>query len=199
MKITQQALSSLFVLLCFVFWFMLSPSHLPPLTLCAMALHELGHYIAIRRLRTHIDHFSITPGEARLALSSGLLSYRKEALVALAGPAFNLVTAALGRLFGGRLFSGDPLSFFITVSLALALINLLPIGTLDGGRIVRCLLISRFEPRITDTVCRLLSLLSLFCLWCLSVYALMRTGDSLSLFLFSVSLFLRILSDKDVE
>ena len=61
------------------------------------------------------------------------LSYGQEAAAALAGPAVNLTLAlALCRLPGGELWAG--------LNLVLACFNLLPVGRLDGGRVLRCLL-----------------------------------------------------------
>ena len=95
------------------------------------------------------------------------------------------------QLWGGHILGEGAVSFFVTVSAALALLNLLPISDFDGGRILHCLLAPAIGLRVTGRVCELLSILSLFCLWCMSVYALIRAGGSLSLFVFSTTLFVR--------
>lgn len=61
------------------------------------------------------------------------MNYRQELIVAAAGPAVNLMLAAVSsRVSAGLAFAG--------VNLALGMFNLLPVGELDGSRILRCAL-----------------------------------------------------------
>lgn len=60
--------------------------------------------------------------------SPARLGRRRALLVLGAGPMVNLVLAAVGAAFGWRAL--------LHVNLALALFNLLPVGTLDGRRIL---------------------------------------------------------------
>ena len=50
---------------------------------------------------------------------------------------------------------------------------------------------ARFSPRAADTVLTASSLIFLFLLWSTAVYFLLRAGDGLSLWCFSMSLFSR--------
>ena len=71
--------------------------------LLACALHELGHWLAIRLLGGRIARLRLTAVGAELALDGTRpLSYGRECIAALAGPASSLLTAELaarGRLF----------------------------------------------------------------------------------------------------
>ena len=139
---------------------------------------------------------------ARLELP-GLLSYRQELLVALGGPAANLLTATV--LFRAWTACGCPvcgaspslsgwalvLGVLLPASLGLCAVNLLPVASLDGGRILSCLLSLTLGADVARRVLRLLSLFLLTLLWLLSVYALLRAGQFLSLFVFSFSLLVR--------
>ena len=103
-----------------------------PLALLSCALHEMGHLLAIRMLGGRVRRISITAVGAEMELDRAL-SYGNECLAALAGPLVNLIMALLFcRIPGGTLFSG--------LNLVLACFNLLPIGRLDGGRVLWCAL-----------------------------------------------------------
>lgn len=101
-----------------------------PMALLACVLHEWGHYLAIRRAGGEVRYVRVTAAGAEMRLEREL-SYRREFLCALAGPAANLALAAFFCAFSwGRLFAG--------INLALALLNLAPVRGLDGGRALQC-------------------------------------------------------------
>nr|WP_300167424.1 site-2 protease family protein [uncultured Flavonifractor sp.] len=105
------------------------------LVLSACTLHELGHYIAIRLLGGQVARLRITCVGAEMVLSARRpLGSARELSAALAGPAVNLLLAL------GCAGLGKSWWCFAGVNLALALFNLLPVGPLDGGRALGCLL-----------------------------------------------------------
>ncbi len=168
----------------------------------AALIHELGHLAAAVACDVRIAGMRLDLFGARLELP-GVLSYRQELLVALGGPAANLLTAAV--LFRAWITCGCPvcgaspslsgwalvLGVLLPASLGLCAVNLLPVATLDGGRILSCLLSLTLGADTARRVLRLLSLSLLTLLWLLSVYALLRAGQFLSLFVFSFSLLIR--------
>lgn len=106
--------------------------------LLACTLHELGHWLAIRLLGGRIARLRLTAVGAELALDGTRpLSYGRECVAALAGPAASLLTAELAARGGLFLLAG--------LSLGQGLFNLLPILPLDGGRALGLLLASRGE------------------------------------------------------
>lgn len=113
-----------------------------PLALLACALHELGHYLAIRLLGGEVRRVRLTAIGAEMALESDL-SYGREGFAALAGPGVNLVLALLFcRFEWGLTFSG--------LNLALGCFNLTPVGGLDGGRALRCTLALLAGPGLAE-------------------------------------------------
>ena len=163
----------------------------------AILLHEVGHMMAarlcgVRMSALHIDLFG-----ARLHLA-GTVSYRHEAAIAAAGPICNLLSAAvlsaLTRMDVSACLEGDGMAgTFVLASLGLAAVNLLPVRSLDGGRVLYCILAPLLGERVADAVLVLGTALCLGALWVFSVYALLRVGEMLSLFAFSICLLCRMM------
>ena len=124
---------------------------------------------------------------------TGLVSYGTEFAVAAAGPLVNLLFWWMLPSFPQNLpaLLADNLLFFKEVSLYLGLFNLLPIGTMDGGRLLRVALSVLLSPRIAEAVLRCLTLLFLLSFWMAAAYALLRGASGLSAFLFFLSLMIR--------
>ena len=169
-------------------WFLTNPLY-GAAALMAATIHELGHLWAARQLGISFSEMAITPFGATLTPTSYLGSYTDEILVAAAGPFVNLLSALIiWPLHVGAL---SFFRFFTLASLFLGLLNLLPVSGFDGGRILSCLF-----PHASKHVLALTSFLTLFFLWSFSVYLLLRVGNSLSLFVFSCSLFCKLFVRK---
>lgn len=113
-------------------------SGLLPWALLACAVHELGHLGAGLALGGRVRRLKLSVVGAELSLDySGPLSYGREDLVLLAGPAANLLLAALAFGLGADLLAVS--------SVWIGAFNLLPIPPLDGGRLALNLLEGWFD------------------------------------------------------
>lgn len=156
--------------------------------LSAAAFHELGHLAAARLLHIPLRSLQLDLIGARLDVEDRLLSYGEEWLLCAAGPLFSLLLAALPV----GLWEICPFARLLScASLLLGLLNLLPIRTFDGGRMLSAFLSSTVGDSVSARLLNACSFLFLFLLWSGAVYCLLRVGDGLSLLCFSMSLFSR--------
>jgi Zn-dependent protease len=121
-----------------------------------VVLHELGHSFTAQRFGVNIRRILLMPIGGMAEFDSIPRRPRSELLITLAGPAVNFAIAALLAVFvrfPGGILQWDPAGLplgmgelgrhLLAANLVMGCFNLIPVFPMDGGRILRALLVMR--------------------------------------------------------
>lgn len=148
------------------------------LCITAAALHELGHLIMMRLCGVAVRGVSLRLFDVRIDADSPR-RVRDDILITLGGVTVNFLLAAMFVPCG---------MFFGYANLALGSFNLLPVMSLDGGRLLTILLSRRYGARICDRVLKITSFVILLPLMTAGIYTLLQSGYNYSLLFVSLYL-----------
>ena len=166
-------------LLLLLLWFgMCSGWGLLGRILLGCTVHELGHCLVLHVLGGHVQSLRLTVLGAQIRADCSRLSYGREALAVLAGPAVNLISAGGLALLAGRL-QAPALYLDAGIHLLLGGWNLLPIRSLDGRRALELLMSGSRGPDAGGRIRALSGALCAGGLGGLLILAMLRQGGSL--------------------
>lgn len=149
----------------------------------AVVIHELSHVIAAKILG--IRRVSLSPKfcGALLTFDFSGAGYAVEAVVHLAGSAGGIAAACISAFFFER-----SANCFVGISLVLSMINLLPISGLDGGAVLRALLLMNLMPDTAERIVGTVSFAAVIIIWTAAMWIELRAGGNLSFIILALSL-----------
>lgn len=179
--------------------------------------HEIGHLLAAKILKKRVDRIEIGFSGARIVMRDTLLSYKDEFIIAAMGPVFNILMFGIivtwfacarsipsevilnGLEFlenGGR----EPikiLGFCAVSAIAQAFLNLLPVKSLDGGRMLYCFFASFFGERAGERAIGIATSAVAFFAWTVALYLMLKTSAGLAVFVFAVWAFFKVRGNSE--
>lgn len=149
--------------------------------LLAALCHECGHLALLAAFRVPVYGVRLGAlGAVIAAPAARRLSYGRELLVTLAGPAVNLILAPLTARLALR--CGRDWGYLLAgAHLLLGVYNLLPVAPLDGGRALYLLCAYCFGVGAGERVSAAVGWLAALSLTALGAYLTLRRGAALCL------------------
>ncbi len=150
-------------------------------------VHELGHSFVASNAGYKLDKITLMPYGAVVSGQIEGLNFADEIKIALAGPFINFAVAlffmATWWIFPETYAFTDVV---VSANLSMALINLLPVYPLDGGRVLWASIAKSFGGDKARKVCTLTGILSALLLFGLFIFACIKSVINLSLLFFAL-------------
>ena len=164
--------------------------------ICA-TIHELGHIVSALLLKIKIKRFEFSICGAKIIPTQSLCTYLKELILCFCGPLANFITFALclpavNITSNSDATSLDFFTYMALFSILLGVINLLPIKSLDGGRILFCIMAPLIGDRAGNITVKICSIVTSIIIWMFSVYLLILSPGGIIFFAFSLCMLLKI-------
>ncbi len=151
-------------------------------------VHELGHSFVSANLGYRLNKITLMPFGAVVVGNIEGLKFSDQTKIALAGPIINIAVSlffiAVWWIYPNCYAYTDVVVY---ANLSMALVNLLPIYPLDGGRIVFCYLAERLNYDKAFTICKVLG--GAFCTALLLTFILSTIKGTLNFSLLFFALF----------
>lgn len=155
----------------------------------AALLHESGHLMATILCKIPIKElaFKVFGIRMKLKTSLELCPFKHKIIVLLGGCIVNFLCFFLFWAIC------EKISDFALIHLITAFFNLLPSGTLDGGRILSEILSLKIDARKTEIFCDIVSIIFALLLFVLGFFILVKTKYNFSLLITAIYLFIMVI------
>ena len=160
--------------------------------LSCIFIHEMGHVIFIKTNKFNILSIEILPFGINIIKDNKLTSYKTDIMIALSGPALNVITAFVIFLIIKLNGYVSILFFAFLTNIIYAAINLFPVKSLDGGIAVSDVLKIYLPEHLARIIFSVISAVFLGILSLFALFVLMITGYNFTLILLCCYLFYTI-------
>ncbi len=160
-------------------------------------IHELGHSFVAEIKGYKLNKITLMPFGAVISCGKNDLNIKDQTAIALAGPFINIIIALIFISFWWIY----PESYAFTdtaveANLTMAIINLIPVFPLDGGRIMYSILALKINKQKAKLYCKILGVILSVTLIGLFIYSAFNTLN-LSLLFFSLFILIGVIKKDD--
>lgn len=160
-------------------------------------IHELFHLFFALLLGVEIKSVVILPFGMTLRLEKDVIRYpKKEILIAVAGPLANFIMIALGQFFCQEWHNNLNFLLFMIINWSVLFINLIPVPPLDGGRILRALMIRSKGLVGSSGILLKISKFFVVIVFVLGIFVLIKTHGNPSLCIIGAFLVFSLVEEK---
>ena len=181
------------------FIFVMDKSYTAIFGILSAALHEIGHILAICLKKGNIKEIAF--GIVNIDIASDSYSFsdlenKDELFILLSGPLINLILASILKII--YFYSGYYMVNLIAYqNFFLGIVNLLPISSLDGGRILYILLCRKLDFILSEKILNIISILFLIPVCILGFLVLIKSKYNFSLLILGCYLLSYVLLRND--
>ncbi len=161
------------------------------IALLACFIHELGHLIAFFLVGYTPKALIFELMGIRLVKPEQELSPGKEAVVQLAG---SMVNFLMFFLLAGTLKQVSYWSLFAATHLLMGIFQLMPLKSLDGGKLLELLCVRLWGERAADMICTTADFAATVCMMIMAAVMVLTGSRSLTLAIFSGGLFISLIA-----
>lgn len=156
--------------------------------LLASSIHEFGHLIVLKKIRTKSEQLDIDFRLFKLNIvdqNKLSTSFFEDLKVLIAGPFLNFATFILFFTMS-KILINDKLYFFALENLFLFIFNLLPIAPLDGGQILFIILSFKFNFLLAKKIVSITSFILVYILSFFGFFLFLYSKYNISILLLSM-------------
>lgn len=163
----------------------------------AMTLHELAHTAAALAIGLRVSHITFFPFGVNLKLKNKLVaSLADEIILYASGPFINVLLSVFAAVLY-KFFPIYEIKYIYILNTALFSVNLLPALPLDGGIILKKILVHKFGSGPAVNILRFFSAVTALFLLILGAYAIYATEFNFSVLLLVILISGNIFTQKE--